>query len=322
MEIVYLKPKSLFPTNLPSNMIFGAICVAIKEIYGEDGLDQMLDLFDGKNSPFVLSSAFPFVNGSDGKHHFLPKLIVEPFKEPITNYWDQAKEFKKVRWIHQDIFNDWINGNTSELNIIKEFGTGYKTKGGLLIQKETDLDPKLIITDVAHNQLNRLSNRSENFFYSTGAYFRNVGFFFLIAFFDKSYELKIISALKFLEDRGLGGDISSGHGQFEIESVENGGVITEPDKADSFTTLSLYSPGSEFDSFDKSQAWYELVKIQGRCKDGFVKKPLFMLKEGSTFPCSDQKYNGKIEEVRPEPKRVVEYGIAFPINMRRHQYEV
>jgi CRISPR-associated protein Csm4 len=104
MEIVYLKPKSLFPTNLPSNMIFGAICVAIKEIYGEDGLDQMLDLFDGENNPFVLSSAFPFVNGSDGKHHFFPKLIVEPFKEPITNYGDHAKEFKKVRWIHQDIF--------------------------------------------------------------------------------------------------------------------------------------------------------------------------------------------------------------------------
>ena len=104
--------------------------------------------------------------------------------------------------------------------------------------------------------------------------------------------------------------------------MENGRVITEPAKADAFTTLSLYSPGSEFDSFDKSQAWYELIKIQGRCSDGVLKKSLFVLKEGSTFPSSDQKFNGKIEEVRHEPKRVVEYGIAFPINMRRHQYEV
>jgi hypothetical protein len=59
------------------------------------------------------------------------------------------------------------------------------------------------------------------------------------------------------------------------------------------------------------------MKVQGRCKNGEMKKSLFMLKEGSTFPSSGQKFYGKIEEVRPEPKRVVEYGIAFPIKMRR-----
>lgn len=317
MDVVHLKPKSLFPTNLSSDTIFGAICVAIKEVYGEDELDRMLDLFDGKSNPFVLSSAFPFINGSDGKHHFFPKLIVEPFKEPITNYWDQAKKFKKVRWIHQDIFNDWINGNTTELDLIKEFDEKYRVKSGLLFPKGINLDPKLIVTDVTHNQLNRLSNRSENFFYSTGSYFKNAGLFFLIELFNKSYEPKIRSALKFLEDRGFGGDVSSGEGQFEIEGMENESVITEPAKADAFTTLSLYSPGSEFDSFDKRQAWYELIKIQGRCSDGVLKKSLFMLKEGSTFPSSDQKFYGKIEEVRPEPKRVVEYGIAFHIKMRK-----
>jgi CRISPR-associated protein Csm4 len=317
MDVVHLKPKSQFPTNLSSDTIFGAICVAIKEVYGEDELDQMLGLFDGESNPFVLSSAFPFINGSDRKHHFFPKLIVEPFKEPITNYWDHAKKFKKVRWIHQDIFNDWINGNTSELDIIKEFDEKNRVKNGLLFPKEINLDPKLIVTDVAHNQLNRLSNQSENFFYSTGAYFKNMGLFFLIEFFNRSYESKIMSALKFIEDRGIGGNITSGQGQFKIEGVEDRSIITEPDEVDAFTTLSLYSPSSEFDSFDKSQVWYELMKVQGRCSDGSIKKSLFMLREGSTFPSSDQKFYGKIEEVRPEPKRAVEYGIAFPIKMRR-----
>ncbi|MFZ2071653.1 MAG: type III-A CRISPR-associated RAMP protein Csm4 [Halobacteriota archaeon] len=317
MDIVYLKPKSLFPTNLPSNTIFGAICIAIKEIYGEDELDRILDLFDDESNPFVLSSAFPFVNGSDGKHHFFPKLIVEPFEEPITNYWDQAKKFKGVRWIHQDIFNDWINGKLSELDVIKTFDERYKLKSGLLFHKGTDLEYEIIVADVAHNQLNRLSNRSENFFYSTGAYFRNVGLFFLIEFFNKSYESKVMSALKFIEDRGIGGDISSGQGQFEIDGVEDRSITTEPAEADAFTTLSLYSPDSEFSSYNKSQIWYELVKIQGRCEDGAVKKPLFMFKEGSTFPILDQKFYGKTEEVRPKPQRAIEYGIAFPIKMRR-----
>lgn len=316
-DCVYLTPKSLFPTSLPSDTIFGAICVGLKEIYGVDELTEMLALFNDGTIPFILSSAFPFVGDSKDNHHFFPKPIVEPFEGTITDYLDQAKRFKKARYVHQSVFNAWINGTPSELDIIKDFDKKYHVSGVLLTHKEEmGLDFRLIVADTPHNVLNRLSNKSENFYYSTGAYYRNAGLFFLIKFLDESYRSKIMAALCFIEDRGFGGGISSGRGQFELNFVESKELIKEPEEADAFTTLSLYSPRNEFNSFDKNRIWYELTKIQGRCSDGSMKKSLFMFKEGSTFPLLDLEFYGGVKEVRPAPKRVVEYGLAFPVKMK------
>lgn len=316
-DCVYLTPKSLFPTSLPSDAIFGAICVGLKEIYSVDELTEMLGLFNDGTIPFILSSAFPFVGDSKDRHHFFPKPIVEPFEETIADYLEQAKKFKKARYVHQSIFNDWINGGTSELTIIKAFDEFFKVDGTLLIpKKERDSNFRVTVADTPHNVLNRLSNKSENFYYSTGAYYRNAGLFFLIKFLDESYRSKIMAALRFIEDRGFGGDISSGRGQFELNFVDSTELIKEPEEADAFTTLSLYSPGNEFNSFDKNRIWYELTKIQGRSSDGSMKKSLFMFKEGSTFPLLDLEFYGGVKEVRPAPKRVVEYGLAFPVKMK------
>ncbi len=316
-DCVYLTPKSLFPTSLPSDTIFGAICVGLKEIYGVDELSEMLGVFNDGTIPFILSSAFPFVGDSKDKHLFFPKPIVEPFEGTITDYLDQAKRFKKARYVHQRVYNAWINGTRSELDIIKDFDKKYHVSGVLLSHKEEmDLDFRLIVADTPHNVLNRLSNKSENFYYSTGAYYRNAGLFFLIKFLDGYYRSKIVAALRFIEDRGFGGDISSGRGQFELNFVESNELIKEPEEADAFTTLSLYSPGNEFNSFDKNRVWYELTKIQGRSSDGKMKKSVFMFKEGSTFPLLNLEFYGGVKEVRPAPKRVVDYGLAFPVKMK------
>jgi len=316
-DCVYLTPKSLFPTSLPSNTIFGAICIGLKEIYGDEELKKMLALFSEGTIPFILSSAFPFVGDSKDKHHFFPKPIDEPFEGTITDYLDQAKRFKKARYVHQSVFNAWINGTLSELDIIKDFDKKYHVSGVLLTHKEEmDLDFGLIVADTPHNVLNRLSNKSENFYYSTGAYYRNAGLFFLIKFLDESYRSKIMAALRFIEDRGFGGDISSGRGQFELNFVESTELIKEPEEADAFTTMSLYSPDNEFNSLDKNRIWYELTKIQGRSSDGRMKKSVFMFKEGSTFPLLNLEFYGGVKEVRPAPKRVVEYGLAFPVKMK------
>jgi CRISPR/Cas system CSM-associated protein Csm4 (group 5 of RAMP superfamily) len=65
MKIVYLTPKSLFPTSLQSDTIFGAICVGLKEIYGVDELTEMLGLFNDGTIPFILSiSTTSFQNQS------------------------------------------------------------------------------------------------------------------------------------------------------------------------------------------------------------------------------------------------------------------
>jgi CRISPR type III-A-associated RAMP protein Csm4 len=103
-------------------------------------------------------------------------------------------------------------------------------------------------------------------------------------------------------------------GQFKLSIVTDSELINEPERdAGSSMTLSLYSP-EDFDSFDKKRCWYELIKIRGRCGDGFMKKSIWVFKEGSTFPIHDQKICGKVVYVRENPD-VVEYGIAFSVRM-------
>jgi len=318
MEIVYIRPKSLFPLDLSSNKIFGSICVGINAIYGEDELNTMLDNFHSDRVPFIISSAFPFVDGKKGeaKHHFFPKLITEPYRDKNKDL-DTAKKFKKVEYVDERIFNEWINGKISETDIINVFKNKYEIKDKLLFPKENKPIYNIVVGDLPHNQLNRLSFSSENFYYSKGRYFDNAGLFFLIKFFDNEFKPKIISALKFIEDRGFGGNISSGEGQFEIiDGMKSIEIINEPNEADTLTTLSRYSPSNDFNSFDQNRVWYELVKVQGRCSDGVMKRSLLMFKEGSTFPIIDRGIYGRVYDVRPNPKRTVEYGIAFPIKIK------
>jgi len=319
MDTVYLDPLSALPTDLPSNRIFGAICVGMNELYGDGELSSMLEQFRGGSAPFILSSAFPFVYGEDNKtkYHFFPKPIVKPSAlEDHEGHYDAAKKYKKVQYLDQVLFNRFINGEINETSLIE----GLSSNDVKIIRKifltGTDINNDFAIRkqDTPHNILNRLSGSSENFYYTTGLNFKNSGLFFLIKFYDNAYRSKVEASLKFIEDRGFGGNISSGMGQFKLSIVTDSELINEPARdVGSSMTLSLYSP-DDFNSFDKKRCWYELMKIRGRCGDGFMKKSIRVFKEGSTFPIRDQKICGKLVYVRENPD-VVEYGIAFPVRM-------
>ncbi len=319
MDTVYLDPLSALPTDLPSNRIFGAICVGMNELYGDGELSSMLEQFRGGSAPFILSSAFPFVYGEDNKtkYHFFPKPIVKPSAlEDHEGHYDAAKKYKKVQYLDQVLFNRFINGEINETSLIE----GLSSNDVKIIRKifltGTDINNDFAIRkqDTPHNILNRLSGSSENFYYTTGLNFKNSGLFFLIKFYDNAYRSKVEASLKFIEDRGFGGNISSGMGQFKLSIVTDSELINEPARdVGSSMTLSLYSP-DDFNSFDKKRCWYELMKIRGRCGDGFMKKSIRVFKEGSTFPIRDQKICGKLVDVRENPD-VVEYGIAFPARM-------
>lgn len=308
MQAIYLFPKSPFPLTIPSNTLFGALCYGVRELYGEKDVNEIVD--KGK-PPFLISSAFPFVEDEKKMEHFFPKLITKPPKIS-TKLFENAKKLKAVNFVHESIFSEWINGKTSELELIEKVDDAYKVEKGLLIPKKLDLKFDMHIVDLTQNILNRLTSQSEDFFYITKKIFSNSGLFFLIKYHEE-YEEKIISGLRFLEDRGIGGDISIGKGEFKFSKKEL--KIEEPIDGKSFLTLSRYCPGNEINEFDKGKMWYELEKIQGRCRDGIIKKAMFIFKEGSTFPDLGKEFYGKIENVRKDP-RMVEFGYAFPIKMR------
>lgn len=314
--LVYINPKSSFP-NLHSDTLFGALTYAISELYPEE-LEGFLDLFKNKQAPFLLSSTFPFINFNDEKVRFFPKIISNlknlKFKDEI-HFMDKNKEFKKIDFIEESIFLGIISGKTKEEDIINNL-QDYVTSNNLLHLKDSfpkefrfknakSLDP--------HNVINRLTNESEGVFYGEGTQYKNMGLFFLVKFEDDSFKDILISALRFLEDRGFGVDISTGKGQFTFETED---FTFEDIEGDYFTNLSRFIPSKEDLKIVDKNSSYEIGFKRGTSREGQLRKQVRFFKEGSTFKKSDDVDLNNLGSIVESGDKALEYGFAFTVSVK------
>jgi len=346
MKIVYLKPKSSFMgEQLHSDTLFGAICWGIRQIYGEDELVEMLSRFDlgskDFDPPFLISSTFLYAESEKRKIHFLPKPKQKPNKKKINTKeaLDKLKTIKKVVYLQENLFNDWINGKLTDSELFdnvelgedkvtyKLGGEEYLQKKGILIEKGyAEITTKEV--DIPRNVINRLSNTTAEggLFYTHETFIgKKSGFYFLIEIEDGSYENMLNASIRFIEDRGIGGDVSVGKGQFDMEILTETGLIQEPRNSSTFTSLSLYYPCEDEIQFFKQheeKTWYNLRGRKGKLESAFVstkdtwKASIQMFEEGSTFPLiADKELYGKNPIVKEKPFLIQHYGFALPVKM-------
>lgn len=301
--IIYIKPKSLFPT-LHSDTIFGAIISAASQLYIEQ-LPELINKFKGdETAPFLISSAFPYLEKDGKKIRFYPKPLLEPAKTDINH----AKIIKKVNYVQENIFKTWINPAKGEKTIVEQL-ENYHLQEGLLLDEDIEMDFEYQNSTIPRNSINRITNASENIFYSSGVSFRGIGLYFLVKFLNKDYQNLLKGSIKFLRDRGFGGDISIGKGHFDYEIINENPL---PDEGDHFVTLSRYCPtSSELSSFD-GDLWYEIGSKRGRSADGSQRKEFKFFREGSSFKRQDQHVHGRIVEVAP---KALEYGLAYTVGV-------
>jgi len=304
MRAVYLTPRSVFPAELPSNTIFGAICAAMAELGGPVG--EMIEAFK-TDPPFLLTSAFPFV-GTERKRRFLPRPILPPGGIAEKDL-DRVKDYKRARYIEADLFRAWASGQITGSDLIARMDT-LTERHGLLWKGEMET---FVIQEYQrpHNRVNRMISGSDAFFSSDGRYFRNAGLYFLLDTRRREYESEVSAALRFLADRGFGGRISAGMGAFDLSFGE--ADFLPVGKEDHLLTLSRFIP-TDLKEFG-GDIYYEIVPVRGRSRDGKVRKSVLTLKEGSIFKNTGAASYGSIEQVR-EDRPVVEYGMAFPIPFR------
>lgn len=353
MKIVYLKPKSSFiGEQLHSDTLFGAICWGIRQIYGEDELIGMLSRFDRGsedfNPPFLISSTFPYVESEKRRIHFLPKPILKPVKEKINTkeVLDKLKAVKKIAYLQEDLFNGWIDGKITDLDLIENIelredsitykldGEEYLQTGGILIESEyaTNIFKEV---DIQRNVINRLSNTTVEggLFYTHETFIgEKSGLYFLVDIKDNGYVNLLNASLRFIKDRGIGGDVSVGKGQFDIELLTEAAIIHETVNPDSFTNLSLYHPCKDEIQFFKhheEMMFYSLIRRKGKVESAFVstrdiwKETVQMFEEGSTFPLiAGRKFYGENPIVKERPFQIQQYGFALPINMRVGEDEI
>ncbi|MEJ5287588.1 MAG: hypothetical protein CH6_3709 [Candidatus Kapaibacterium sp.] len=320
MKAVYIYPKSSFATELRSDTLWGLIIMAIGYVWSEQKLIEIINSFLYGETPFVLSSAFPFRKNSEGEiQHYLPR----PFLKPMLNIKDdeiidKRKKTKSIKFVIKPIFEKIINGEVDEKELIDFL---YNNLDNLdfaidpikVSNLHTTIDPMTGTTL-------ELEGRGQLFFTYEFFFHKNYeGLFFLIDGDDLSF---IDPALRFLTHFGIGADHSIGKGHFDFEIKDFSFRL--PENPNSFVTLSLYTPTEdELNTFiqNKGNLYYELVQRKGIIgsqfkKKAFEKKPFFAFSEGSRFPAVvPKKYLGRIIKTMDEPP-AFSYSFAFPIPAR------
>lgn len=308
MQAFYLAPKSVFPRQIPSHMLFSAICTAMEELGGP--VDEMLKAFSDK-PPFLITSAFPFAFRNGQYEHFLPKPFIHiNLHAEEEGEFERIIKFQKAKYLHSSIFARLVEGSESAKDIVGKLGNELNIQSSC-IYKGKDLPLKIEHTKRPHNTINRVTMTSGAFYSLEGYSFKGGGLYFLIRYNDESWRGEIAAALSLLEDRGFGPRISIGMGRFELSTRD---VELIPGfEADLFVTLSRFCPDHLRMLGDRTA--YELLTLRGRSSDGQVKRMVRMVSEGSVFANTGNSFYGKIVKVRENPP-AVEYGIAFPVPFR------
>lgn len=332
--------SSLTSGEIHSDTLFGALCWGYRNIYGNDSLQSLLEKFDGGEPPFILSSGFPWLDYRGERTYFYPKphIKFELWRDK-DNIEAQAK-FNKLRYIPEDLFIALTKGVLSADQItLKRYSIGKKMEWGFsaldkdYIMRLDTAFPREVAEDlrlkgfykrieVPGNAINRLTMATdENLYFREEVFLREESgiFFFLDASTNVVDGLR--AALNYLEDRGIGGEISIGKGQFNVISIKDFKGFESPQ--DAFVTLSLYCPTrDELSSFNEDNSWYEPLIRKGKIESTFIKRvnpwkdKLIMFSEGSVFPTSGKEYYGHCPVVREEPHTIRHYGLAFPVQFK------
>lgn len=316
MKAIYLESRGAYRNELHSDTLFGLICWAIREVFSEARLVELLEAFAAGQPPFLISSAFP--RAQDGKP-FLPRPQLQP-PQPVGEQEEaqRLKRYKRLRYIPAEHFNQFVQGGYSERSY-------YASGDWREVEDEVeDLVPQR--TDRLRSTIDRLSGTTdgEGTLFAGTEYRAGSGLYFLL---DGAEAELVENALRFLEDFGWGGGNSVGYGHFAATVGESplGEPVAAPDR---FVTLSLYHPRpEELTHFRTGEAWYELTVRKGKVGGHFLaagdfwKRSVLMFAPGSTFSAMAEKQvygRNPIVKGRQDglPFDVQQFGYAFAVGMR------
>lgn len=283
--IFYLTPLSPMPRMIRSDTLAGAIIWSLASM-GED----VAGLLEDKS--LRVSSGFPFFELENQRLHFGPKPHIPTSDASGLKELGRRKDFKKASFLEAGILSKILKGEIGiddlwkndfeyriidELVIDKELHSSIQKKGKLRFVRKKDID---------RNEINRLSGKANNFFYSQGYLYVDSGLYFILEG-SKEWKRAAEKAIRFLEDRGIGGEVSIGYGRFRYAGSREGSPFESPADYDSILTLSMYLPTQDEwkeASSKESVLFYTLVRRAGIRHDGILKREVFFIGEGSVIP--------------------------------------
>lgn len=343
---VKLLPVSAFQSFPSSDTLFGAICWGIKRLYGNNKLQEILKQLDADTPVFVLSSVFPLLENGNVSIHFYPKSITPGLKtadiediarniegndykcamvDVITKY----KKYKKAEYIAESLFLDIINGLGERSLFERYLKEGINLIGSMLMKSEEynsmwkdSNQSAFMMSTVQKNSIDRLTmttGEEGQTFYQSEIYASNI---FHLHFLVKTGDIEFLKPVfKYLEDKGIGGNRSTGKGRFKIE-INGEKIFPDVHKMRTFIALSRFIPSNKEINWDSNNNYYEIfpyrskVESEGEFKGEDVWKDKVMyVKEGSVLDAKTLKpFYGQCPVVKEiEGQKIRQNGLAFPV---------
>lgn len=317
-----------------ADTVFSALCTMGREVYGTGWVEELLAAFQGE-APFLLSSAFPYALVGDKTVRLYPRPLGVP---PGVDAYDvkTVKRLKHVAFVSEVLFLRWIKGQTlaSEVPQAGEDPSPLLAEGQVWIAR-SELSVCLAYgivdgsgqpafwyqADVPRVTVDRIHSSSAVYQAGRVSFQRGGGLWLGIAWGqDAELRQQIENVLTLLGDAGMGGERSSGHGQFDVAGSE---AILLPDPAESCVLLSPYWPANtgEARALTDPRAAYRLLVRRGwiASPEGRTlrRKAVRMVGEGAVLP-TEPYPRGGLAEVTPDrltAHRVYRYGCALPVGM-------
>jgi len=336
--------------HAPSDTLFSALCNTIRVVESVDTLEEMLTAFVEGEPPFLLSGGFPYIKVGNTYHRFYPA--------PVTLRHNAEKELRKAAWLAEDYFIGWVNGGITIGNLMDEavqlkprvlmpwqqcvemlWSMHPKKVAGhqkprdrascqaLLDQLETQQQPFVLwdVDEAPRVAVDRVTNASA--VYQAGRLrFADGGGLWcgFVGLADNSVwsPSRMKELLQVLGHNGLGGERSSGYGQYVIDTSDPVSLsLPDASSTESFVTLSHYHPRWEERDTLRPGAAYDLITRRGWMNSpdnsGLRRKPVRMIAAGGVLQSTYEGHvYGDIVDVTPDmfhTHRVYRYGYAFPV---------
>jgi len=284
-----LTPLSAFATPLKGDTLFGQLCWAIRNRFGETRLIELLNGYT-EDRPFaVISDAFP-----EG-YWPLPKLPGSFYALPED---EDRKAVKKRAWLPEAAFDkplaDWLQQSVAASTIAAQQAvgatplcpSGYTSRLTTLSEKHPQ----------PHNTLNRQTNTTgANGFapYSVEQEWFIPGLRWTLRLLLDTDRLSADDCRRCLTDIGdfgFGKDASIGLGKFEIADFQTAPLPAQ-NGADACLTLAPCAPQGL--GYDSGRSYYQLFTRFGRHGDIAVhqqgkpfKNPVLLAQTGGVFAVS------------------------------------
>lgn len=315
-----VKSTSSFLTPWQSDTIYGHMLWAVRYLFGEEEIAEMIEEFKSFRAPFICSDGF-----FDGELPMIKKEnILRSHTKNISQEYLGNSDSTSLLTCIRDLKR--INGEKT-VNIAQfQSLRGDKSNYQFIMEKlkKTEIKglkkPLLKESSVMHNTINRLTGTTgENGIYTLNEKFTNSEIWIFIKLRANYPEDKFEKILNLIEKTGFGKKISSGKGQIERISFEKFEEFQDIKDSDGYITFSNFVPKSgDYSEIIHATTLTKRGKIanEGKTPNFPFKKPFVCYSAGSVFRKGDNRVPGKILENLHIDKDVVQIGIPFILEVK------